>query len=233
MAQVWILVVLPFIGLVVVTSLVVGMLGLGQYHFDTSPESGFVNSTCFVNQSSLLSFSVIPLVPGYTSNCGITTEDCYGVKWQVIVNDTDQTEWIYSSGSSHSWAQNLFNIYQVGYTYPCWYIVSGCCVVSWEDWSPTSQDINRDISVMTAGFATSFGCVMVLAILVVVYFRVGEEKQPFYSSDAPYYYRSGSDKNMLQTSSSVKRFGNHHYESVMQSPTIGTSEEINRLLDSR
>jgi len=227
MAQVWMIVVMPFVGLVVVTSLVVGMLGLGKYRFDTSTASHFLNATCYVNQTTVMPFSLIPPVPGYTTNCGATTKDCWGVSWEVVHSE-NTTGWIYSSGLAHSTAQTLSETYQVGGTYECWHISSGYSVISWEDWSPTQHDINQDVNLMTAGFATVVAFVMVLAIIVVAYFRVGEEKQPFYyhrpgsdmlPSSYPYSSSPSSSPKLLSSSSSSKRVGNHHYESVMQSPT--------------
>jgi len=242
MAQVWIIVVGPFVGLVIVTSLVIGVLGLGQYRFDRSPAALFRNTTCYVNSSSLLPFSSIPLVPGYTSNCGVSTTDCWGVMWEVEYN-SNRSGWIYSSGYTHSNAASLQENFQVGQIYTCWYLSSEDSIISWEDWSPTPKDIEADVNMMTAGFASVVAFAMVLCILGVTYFRVGEEKEPIYhishgaaATGNPTAKgrggrgggrgRADSSESMLlrshsssSSSSSSNKRNSYDYESALQSPT--------------
>lgn len=81
MTQVWIIVSLPFVGLVIISSLVVALLGLGNYRYDTSQDSAFVNSNCTVISATIQPFSHVN--PDYTSSCAPTVINCFEAVWQV------------------------------------------------------------------------------------------------------------------------------------------------------
>ncbi len=83
LAQVWIIVLSPFLGLAIITGVVFGVLGAGQYRYDSNPINAFSNTTCYINSSQMLPFSRMKVVLGITKSCAPIASECWGVKWEV------------------------------------------------------------------------------------------------------------------------------------------------------
>lgn len=81
MKQVWMIVALPFLGLVIISSMVIGLLGWGNYRYDTNPANLFTKSACTIIDGSVQEFSQFK--SPYSSSCLPAMITCYEVIWQV------------------------------------------------------------------------------------------------------------------------------------------------------